>query len=72
MEEGGRTLGRVKDVASYPANDVLELEDGRALPMVDECVREVDLDGGRIVVAAGFAELSRSTSSPSFRTLSPG
>jgi 16S rRNA processing protein RimM len=56
VEEGGRTLGRVRDVAGYPANDVLELEDGRALPMVAECVREVDLEGGRIVVAQGFAE----------------
>lgn len=56
VEEGGRTLGRVTDVASYPANDVLELEDGRVLPMVADCVREVDLDGGRIVVARGFAE----------------
>jgi 16S rRNA processing protein RimM len=56
VEEGGRTLGRVKDVASYPANDVLELEGGVSLPMVAECVREVDLEGGRIVVARGFAE----------------
>jgi 16S rRNA processing protein RimM len=56
VEEGGRTLGRVRDVASYPANDVLELEDGQALPMVADCVREVDLEGGRIVVAPGFAE----------------
>jgi ribosomal 30S subunit maturation factor RimM len=46
----------VKDVAGYPANDVLELEDGQALPMVADCVREVDLDAGRILVAAGFAE----------------
>jgi 16S rRNA processing protein RimM len=56
VEEGGRTLGRVKDVASYPANDVLELENGLALPMVAECVRDVDLEAGRVVVAAGFAE----------------
>jgi 16S rRNA processing protein RimM len=55
VEEGGRTLGRVKDVASYPANDVLELDDGVGLPMVGECVREIDLEGGRIVVAPGFA-----------------
>ena len=55
VEEGGRTLGRVKDVASYPANDVLELDDGLDLPMVGDCVREVDLEGGRIVVAKGFA-----------------
>jgi 16S rRNA processing protein RimM len=56
LEEGGRTLGRVKDVASYPANDVLELEEGVSLPMVADCVLEVDLERRRIVVAQGFAE----------------
>jgi 16S rRNA processing protein RimM len=55
VEEGGRTLGRVKDVANYPANDVLELDEGLDLPMVGDCVREIDLEGGRIVVAKGFA-----------------
>jgi 16S rRNA processing protein RimM len=55
VEEGGRTLGRVTDVADYPANDVLELDGGLALPMVADCVREIDLEGGRIVVAPGFA-----------------
>jgi 16S rRNA processing protein RimM len=55
-EEGGRFLGRVADVVDYPANDVLELDSGLSLPLVEACVREVDLDGGRIVVAAGFAE----------------
>ncbi len=54
LEQGGRTLGRVKDVASYPANDVLELDEGPALPMVAECVLEIDLEGGRIIVAPGF------------------
>ena len=38
------------------ANDVLELDSGLALPMHEECVREVDLEAGRIVVAAGFAD----------------
>jgi 16S rRNA processing protein RimM len=55
-EEGGRVLGRVKDVANYPANDVLELDTGVLLPLVEACVREVDLEGERILVAAGFAE----------------
>jgi 16S rRNA processing protein RimM len=55
VEEGGRRLGRVQDVASYPANDVLELDDGLALPMVADCIREIDVEGGRIVVARGFA-----------------
>jgi 16S rRNA processing protein RimM len=53
-EEGGRVLGRVADVVPGVANDVLELDSGPALPLVDACVREVDLDRGRIVVAAGF------------------
>jgi 16S rRNA processing protein RimM len=54
-EEGGRSLGRVQDVVPGVANDVLELEGGIALPMVEECVRTVDLEEGRIVVARGFA-----------------
>jgi len=54
-EEGGGTLGRVTDVAPGVANDVLELDSGLALPMVEDCVREVDLVAGRIVVAPGFA-----------------
>jgi 16S rRNA processing protein RimM len=55
-EEGGRQLGRVRDVLDYPANDVLELDSGLALPLVAACVRKVDLEGGRIVVAPGFAD----------------
>jgi 16S rRNA processing protein RimM len=55
-EEGGRVLGRVRDVLEYPANDVLELDSGASLPLVEACVREVDLAGGRIVVASGFAQ----------------
>ena len=53
-EEGGEKLGRVTEVTSGPANDVLELDTGLALPLVDACVREVDLDAGRIVVRTGF------------------
>ena len=55
VEEGGAALGRVEDVAPGVANDVLELDTGLALPLVDACVRQVDLDGGRIVVTRGFA-----------------
>jgi 16S rRNA processing protein RimM len=54
-EEGGGTLGTVTDVAPGVANDVLELDTGLALPMVEDCVREVDLPGGRIVVSPGFS-----------------
>jgi 16S rRNA processing protein RimM len=54
-EEGGRVLGQVKDVLDYPANDVLELDSGLFLPLVEACVRQVDLGGGRIIVSVGFA-----------------
>ena len=55
VEEGGRELGRVRDVLEYPANDLLELDDGAVLPMVEDCVLNVDLTAGRIVVATGYA-----------------
>jgi 16S rRNA processing protein RimM len=55
-EETGRQLGRVREVLEYPGNDVLELDSGASLPLVEACVRKVDLAGGRIVVAAGFAD----------------
>ena len=55
-EEGGRLLGRVREVLDYPANDVLELDSGLSLPLVEACVRQVDLAAGRIVVAPGFAD----------------
>jgi 16S rRNA processing protein RimM len=55
VEEGGAVLGRVREVLPYPANDVLELDTGLDLPLVDACVREVDLEAGRILVTRGFA-----------------
>jgi 16S rRNA processing protein RimM len=56
VEESGRALGTVRAVAPGVANDVLELDSDVLLPMVEDCVLEVDLDGRRIVVAPGFAE----------------
>jgi 16S rRNA processing protein RimM len=55
-EEGGAELGRVVDVHEYPANDILELDSGVSLPLVETCIREVDLAAGRILVAPGFVE----------------
>jgi 16S rRNA processing protein RimM len=52
----GVPLGRVATVDAGVANDVLELDNGLLLPFVGACVREVDLDRGRIVVEAGFDE----------------
>ena len=64
VEEGGRRLGAVREVSPGDAtgfsvqnmDDLLELDSGLVLPMHEECVREVDLSEGRIVVAAGFAD----------------
>jgi 16S rRNA processing protein RimM len=55
-EDGGRVLGTVTDVTPGIANDVLALDSGLLLPMVEECVLAVDLDARRIVVAAGFSD----------------
>jgi 16S rRNA processing protein RimM len=55
VEETGRALGTVKVVSPGVANDVLELDTGALLPMVEDCILDVDLDGGRITVARGFA-----------------
>jgi 16S rRNA processing protein RimM len=55
-EEGGRPLGRVVEVGAFPANDVLELDTGLSLPLVDACVKQVDVERGRILVAPGFAD----------------
>ena len=55
VAEGGERLGRVRDVVPYPANDVLELDTGLDLPLVEACVRAIDLDAGRILVTRGFA-----------------
>ncbi len=56
VEETGRVLGTVKAVIPGIANDVLELDGGVLLPMVEDCVRSVDLSGRRIDVASGFTD----------------
>jgi len=53
-EDGGDVLGKVAEVAPGIANDVLELDTGLSLPLVEACVREVDLERRRILVAPGF------------------
>jgi 16S rRNA processing protein RimM len=58
-EEEGGTLGTVVDVVPGVANDVLELDSGVALPMVEDCVQQVDLEAGRIIVAPGFSDAPR-------------
>jgi ribosomal 30S subunit maturation factor RimM len=46
----------VVEVEPGPANDVLELDSGLALPLVDACVVKVDLVAGRILVRRGFSD----------------
>jgi 16S rRNA processing protein RimM len=54
VDEEGRELGRVVEVHPGVANDNLELDDRTLLPLIDDAVRTVDLEAGRIVVERGF------------------
>jgi 16S rRNA processing protein RimM len=56
VEEGGRDLGRVRAVEPGVANDALALEGGLLLPLVETCIRRIDLEAGRILVAPGFSD----------------
>jgi 16S rRNA processing protein RimM len=56
VEEGGRALGTVKAVTPGVANDVLELDSGDLLPMVEDCILRVDLAEPLIEVARGFSD----------------
>jgi len=53
-DEAGALLGRIEDVLSTGANDVYVVRGERGellLPAIEDVVREVDVAGGRIVVA---------------------
>jgi 16S rRNA processing protein RimM len=54
LDERGEVVGAVRHVHPGPANDALELDTGLLLPLVEDCVREVDLAGGRIHLNPGF------------------
>jgi 16S rRNA processing protein RimM len=56
VDERGEQVGIVRDVLPGPANDALELDTGLLLPLVEECVREVDLDARRIRLNRGFTD----------------
>lgn len=56
LDERGTHVGTVRDVLPGPANDVLELDTGRLLPLVEDCVREVDLAGRRVLLNPGFID----------------
>ena len=54
VADDGGEVGVVADVAPGVANDNLELSDGRLVPMIEDAIREIGLDGRRVVVARGF------------------
>jgi 16S rRNA processing protein RimM len=56
VDERGAHVGVVRDVVPGPANDALELDTGLLLPLVEDCVRAVDLEGRRVVLNPGFTD----------------
>jgi 16S rRNA processing protein RimM len=54
VDEHGAVVGLVRDVHPGPANDALELDTGLLLPLVEECIREVDLESRRVLLNPGF------------------
>jgi 16S rRNA processing protein RimM len=56
VEEGGERLGTIVDVVPGVANDVLELDSGLLLPLVEDCVRDVQLAQRLVLVAPGFVD----------------
>ena len=56
IDEGGARVGVVRDVVPGPANDALELNSGLLLPLIEDCIREVDLAGRRILLNPGFTD----------------
>lgn len=54
QDAGGKDYGKVADVQDYGAGPMLAINGGERdfdLPFADDFVPEVDLDGGRIVIA---------------------
>jgi 16S rRNA processing protein RimM len=52
--DAGRTLGTVRRLLNYPSCDLLELDDGSLVPMVRDCIRQIDVAAKRIEVDGGF------------------
>ncbi len=56
VDESGREVATVQEVRPGVANDNLELSTGALVPMIEDAVLEIDLEGARIVVAAAFLD----------------
>jgi 16S rRNA processing protein RimM len=56
VDERGEVVGIVREVHPGPANDALELDTGLLLPLVEDCIRDVDVAGGRVLLNPGFTD----------------
>jgi 16S rRNA processing protein RimM len=56
IDDHGVRIGLVHDVVPGPANDALELDTGLLLPLVEDCVREVDLESRQVLLNPGFTD----------------
>ena len=56
LDEHGDPVGVVRYVVPGPANDALELDTGLLLPLVEDCIREIDLGGRRVLLNPGFTD----------------
>lgn len=56
IDADGTEVGVVHDVHPGPANDALELDTGLLLPLVEDCIREVDVAGSRVLLNPGFTD----------------
>ena len=54
LDERGELVGVVRDVHPGPANDSLELDTGLLLPLVEDCIRDVDLSARHVLLNPGF------------------
>ena len=54
VDDEGAEIGRVVEVYPGVANDNLELGDGTLVPLIEDAIRAVDVEAGRIVVEPGF------------------
>lgn len=53
-DEEGAPIGVVTEVHPGVANDNLELGDGRLVPLIEDAIREIDVEGRRVVIASAF------------------
>lgn len=56
IDADGSRVGVVRDVLPGPANDALELDTGLLLPLVEDCIREVDIARGHVLLNPGFTD----------------